>query len=60
MDSVGIETFLPSSLPPWLRKLVAALLLFHAAMFLGYIALLCCSPKPAPPAKIPLKEEKGL
>jgi hypothetical protein len=56
--TVSFETFLPSSLPPWLRKLVAVLVIFHAAFFLLYVALLCCAPAPKPLPKIPLREEK--
>ena len=59
MDPGSLETFLPASLPPWLRKLVAALVLFHACFFLLYVGLLCCSPAKKLP-KIPIaKEEKG-
>ena len=57
-SSVGVETFLPASLPPWLRKLVAGLLIFHACIFLVYVGLLCCSPAKQPP-KFQLKEDKG-
>ena len=57
-EGVDVSTFLPDTLPGWAKRFVAAALLFHACIFLLYVALLCCSPaKPQP--RITIAREKG-
>ena len=55
---MNLETFLPTSLPSWVKTFILVAVLLHACVMLVYIALLCCTPaKPQP--RITLQREKG-